>query len=242
MSYWQALQIYPIGLAIAGALWVVVYKFVLRPLWLAWAAKPWRGSVIGTLALILLILPYADEFWIAWQFSKLCEDAGVHVTRKVEVDGYYDATTTGWSKAEIVTDKQLVAEYEKAGFRFRERNTSVSGSAPGKISHLEKYPDGTWRITVLDHPTARYHYRFADPRQEVPVGLKLEKTEDIVVDSQTGEVIARDIHYTRYLGWVESLWVRFFGSGAVTCKGTAPKPPELRYLLYHYVLVPASPR
>jgi len=219
----------------------VIYALAATALFFGWLwLRRWRSwrLVIVPVALVALIAPWADEVWIAWRFGQLCKDAGVHVYRKVETDGYYDATTTGWSKSEVVTDPRQITDYENSGFRFRERNTSVSGHAPGKISHLEKYPDGTWRITVIDRPMARYHYKFADPRQEVPAGFKIEKMEWQVTDSQNGEVIGRETRFNRYPGWAQSLWIKHFGNGGITCEGSAPQPPTLRHLLYHYVLVP----
>lgn len=206
----------------------VFYALAATLLLLAWLwPRRWRywKLLIVPVAAAVLIAPWADEMWIAWRFGQLCKDAGVHVYQEVKTDGYYDATTTGWSKSEVVTDVRAIAEYEKAGFRFRERNTSVSGHAPGKISHLEKQPDGAWRVTVIDRPTARYHYKFADPRQEVPVGLKIEKREVLVVDTQTNDVIAREIGYNRYPAWVQRLWIGSFGSGLVQCPDPGKGPP-----------------
>jgi len=207
----------------------VIYALAATALFFGWLwLRRWRSwrLVIVPVALVALIAPWADEVWIAWRFGQLCKDAGVHVYRKVETDGYYDATTTGWSKSEVVTDPRQITDYENSGFRFRERNTSVSGHAPGKISHLEKYPDGTWRITVIDRPMARYHHKFNDPRQEVPISLKIEKREQLVVDTETSEVIAREIGYNRYPSWVQKLWIDSFGSGLVQCPDPGKGPPR----------------
>jgi len=73
----------------------------------------------------------------------------------------------------------------------------------GRVSHTEK--DGwDWHMRVLDRPTARYHYKYADPRQEVSIGYKLEKREIVVIDTESGEVIAREVGYNRYGSWVQS--------------------------------------
>ena len=191
-------------------------------LWL-WLRKGryWR-FVIPPLALIALIAPWTDEVWIAWRFSQLCRDAGVHVYKTVEVEGFYDSI--------LRSGYELIEHY---GYKYMEHPSDPRS----KVDRVEKV-DGEWRKTTSDQPSSRYQYRFADPRQEVPIGYKLEKTEWQVVDTRAGEVIGRELRFARYPSWVQSLWIRYFGNGAVMCEGTAPHPPVLRYLLYHYVLIP----
>lgn len=222
MSFWQALEIYPIGLAIASVFWIPAYRFVLRPLSRSWKEKPWRMPALGVLALGLLVLPYADELWIAWRFSSLCEDAGVHVTRMVEVDGFLDDTSRSAAhvKEQLIRDPQAIEQFDRSGYRFKE-----SMLYNGKVWHLERVTGGL-QLTILDHPTARYVYKFADPNHDVPVGLKTIRTEEIVVDSGTGEIIGRDTRYKRYPGWLEGLWIRFLGSGLTICPDPGKGPPR----------------
>ena len=79
-------------------------------------------------------------------------------------------------------------------------------------------------VTVLDRPEARYHYKqiidYKDAKgihNEELVTLKIERAGEIVVDAQTGETIGRNLFYKRRPGWVDSLWVGFFGSGLTIC-------------------------
>ncbi len=239
MSYLEALQITPIGLAIASVFWIVGYKFVLRPLWQACEAKPWRRAPIAVLALAFLILPYADELWIAWRFSNLCEDAGVHINRKVEVEGFVDATTReslAYAEEFVITDPGPIRDFDRAGYRFTE-----SLFSNGKVRHLERVPGGI-RVTILDRPMARYVYKFANPKREVAIGLKLEKRETIIVDSKTEEVIGRETSFNRYPGWIEGLWVRFLGSGQTICNRPLNdiEKTTLTGAPYYYVLIPAT--
>jgi hypothetical protein len=207
---------------LAGAVLILTWLFLRR--WKYWPA------VIFPLAVVAVVLPWAEEVWIAWRFHNLCKDAGVHVYRKVEANGYYDATTTGWSKPEVVTDPRAIAEYEQSGFRFRERNTSVVGHAPGKISHLAKDSDGSWRVSVIEKPTARYHYKHSyQPSPNVyeqPMGWGIEKKELIVVDSETGETIARDLGYNRRSSWIQRIWIGLIGSDLVQCPDPGKGPPR----------------
>lgn len=236
----MTLQISPFGITIIAVFYALSVGLLLL---LARRLRDWKGRwfILAPLALVAIALPWADEIYIASRFAKLCEGAGVHVTRKVEVDGFFDQTTTGPSKPGRITSQQAIDVYEKNGYRFYERKTGDN------VSHVEKV-SGEWRITLLDRPTARYHYkRIVDYRDsegihyEKRVDHKIEMTGEVVIDSQTGEEIARKVQYMRYPGWVEHLWVRFFGSGQELCYGPLNEPDkQKRGLLYDYVLKPTN--
>ncbi len=60
-----------------------------------WLRKKWKRAWMVMVPLFLLLYagPVAEEFWIAWNFDRLCKkDAGIFVYKTVEVDGFYDAT------------------------------------------------------------------------------------------------------------------------------------------------------
>lgn len=203
----------------------VFYALAATVLLFAWLwLRRWRHwrAVLIPVALVALIAPWADEVWIAWRFGQLCKDAGVHVYRTVEVDGFYDSTMR--SGYELI---------KRHGYKYMEHPSDPRT----KVDYVERI-DGEWKKTTLDRPRSRYIYQFADPRQEVPAGFKIEKTEWQVVDSQNGEIIGRETRFSRYPGWVQSLWIKYFGNGGNTCEGAAPQPPTLRHLLYHYVVIP----
>jgi hypothetical protein len=155
----------------------------------------------GPLLLIILVLPISDELWIAYHFKEVCKDAGVHVSRKIEVKGFYDETMR--SGYEILKQNE---------YKFMEHPSTVKG----KIGHVVNV-NGEWKETILDKPTARYHYKFSDKRQWFPVGFQLYKREMQIIDSKTGEIVSRNTAYARYPSLVEGIWVRFFGSGKRIC-------------------------
>ena len=193
----------------------------LRKRWHRLSASPKRWALL-LLVPPVLVLPYADELWIAWHFERACREAGVQVYRKVEVEGFFNGT--GGPGTDMI---------EKQGFRFSE------GYELGwkEVARIERDGD-KWKRMHFNKPQARYHYSYPDPRQWVPAGLQINRREVQVVDSETGEVLGREVCFERYPGFVEGLWLRFLGSGQTICEGSAPKPPELRHLLYHYVLIP----
>ena len=174
---------------------------------------------------------------LSLQATETCETAGVHVVRKVEAEGFYDDTAGGPTSPGPITSPQAIESREKSGFRFLERK---AGYGTNKYSHVEKV-NGQWWATILDHPTARYVYKFTDPRQEIPIGRQLEKYETLLIDSQTGEVLGRDTSFKRFPSWI-NLWVGFFGSGLTLCKGPLDDPEKQKRfgLLYDYVLIPTN--
>lgn len=236
---------YQIGTVGAGI--IAVYSALILLL-LVWPALKllkrfrWKWAVVGPIALVLLAAPWAEEYWIARNFQIACEDAGVHVYKQVEVDGFVDDTSRR-HRVEIKPglwnfDEKSLADWDARGYRFQE-NMLIDGG----VSHLERTARGI-EVSILDQPTARYHYKHAyQPTPyviEQPVGWKLEKLGTIIVDSETGETIGRDIQYRRTINVAEGSWRMFWGLAKTTCEGTAPSPPIGRDMLYRYVLIPAK--
>lgn len=212
----------------------------IRKLWRRLTPSPKRWGLL-LLAPPLLVLPYADEFWIAWHFERACREAGVTVNRKVEVEGYANATSGAphypndpRESRRLYNDEKSLAEWDKTGYRFKEQLLS-----DGWALHLERRADGVYAL-YIEYPQARYHYRYADPRHWVPAGYQMNRREMQVVDSETGEVLGRELSYERYPGFVEGLWVRFLGSGQVICDRPLDdiERKTLTGAAYDYVLIP----
>lgn len=223
----NSLMITPIGIGIIGIYSAIVGIVILWPLFRLLRDSRWKLWIVSIVGLPILAAPWAEEAWIAWNFNEACKDAGVKVVRQVEVDGFYDSTTRS-GYARIRDDGYLVMEHPS--------------NESGKVDRVERI-DGEWRKTVLDQPAARYHYKFLDPRQEIPIGRRLQKFGWQVIDSETNEIIGSDTQFKRYPSTADGLWLQFFGPSLLICKGSAPKPPaslspELRYAIYHYVLIP----
>ena len=215
-------QITPIGIVI-----IAIYSFVIGAvaLFLGQLLKEfrWRWWLLAPPALLMMALPWAEEAWIAWHFNEACKDAGVKIYRQVEVEGFYDGTMgTGYS---------FIEDY---GFRFMEEKTS-----DGKVTHTER-PDGQWKTAILEKPSARYHVIYAyQPRPhayEKPIGRRLEKIERLVVDSQTSEILGRDVVIKRRASTADELWAQFIGSTVRSCPGPdfqpyTPPPPFMQSVL-----------
>ena len=220
------------------AVFYVISSAILFLVWVRFERKRWVKPLLAVVVPIVAALPWAEEVWVAWNFAKSCDSAGVHVTRKAEVDGYYDDTGGGPSKVGVIENPQAIDVYESAGFRFRE--FKVGYGKRDKVSHVEKDVEGQWRVTILNSPEARYHYRFSNPTREVPVTWKLEKVERQIFDSHSSEVIAKDLVFKRFPNVIEWQWIRFFGTGMKICRGPLDEPEkQKRYgSLYEYALIP----
>lgn len=204
-------MISPIGIVV-----IAVYSFVIlmAVLFLSRLLLKfrWKWVLLAPPAALLLSLPWAEEAWISWHFKEACKNAGVKVYRQVEAEGFYDES------------QETAYTYVEDGFKFMEH---LEGE--GKILHVER-PLGQWQIKYLDRPSARYQLKYTyQPTyhsHEEPIGWKLEKVERQVIDSQTGEVLGRQIHVNRGLPIYEAWWAQSFGGAMVSC----PSPNVLPYV------------
>jgi len=236
---------YQIGIVGAGIIAVysaLVLLIIVWPLSKLLKRFSWRWMAIVPIAFVLLAAPWAEEYWIARNFALACEDAGVHVYKQVEVEGFVDDTSRSLRDG-IQTglwnyDAKSLADWDVRGYRFQENMLSDGG-----VVHLERTSRGI-EASILDRPTARYHYKYAyQPtpyKQEEHIGWKLEKLGMVVVDSETEEIIARDTEYRRTINVAEGSWRLFWGLAKTTCRGTYPQPPASRQPFLKYVLIPSK--
>ena len=230
-SFWEAYQIN----ILAVLMTLLLYGFfalglsILNKLLRRFGIQR-RRWVIAPLAVVLLALPWAEEAWLAWRFSNLCQDAGLHVYKTVEVDGYFDSTVVSVNYQIGAIGDPTQDRYTGAGFKYSENPWSMD---PSKIRHFE-WQNGQWYATVLARPISRYEYR--DKPTPKVLGLrageeaigphwwpKLWRREDQIFDRQTGEIIAQRIRYTRNPSVVNAMWSHFFGSGGTVCSGSGNK-------------------
>jgi len=205
---------------------------VLGILWRMLRPVPGRKYMMAPIILIVIALPWADELWIAYHFNQACDDAGIHVKRQVVVDGFYDATKNDNTKDEfVVIEDRFVNRMKESGFQFKERRTLYN-----KVRHLE-VQNGKMAQTILDKPTARYHYiKTAD---HSPIGFRIIKHESIILDREINEILGRDTSYSRYPSWI-NIWHAFLnGHGMTICNSPLHAPVEKRIgQIDAYVLKP----
>lgn len=188
-----------------------------------------RGLILAAIAIVFLIVPIAEEVWIAWNFGQACKEAGTFVHKKVQVEGFYDDTRS--THAGTPTP-QAVESFEKSGYRFLE----MKGKE--RFVRIEKI-DGHWESTVLDRPTARYHFMYTDLMNGTPWGHKITRTGSVVIDKETGLEIARYVGFGRDAPWY------FIGLDRPGFACDAPSRwPYTRNsrLIYEHALIPSSKR
>jgi hypothetical protein len=188
-------------------------------LWTKFLKLKLRNPVYWALAVAILVAPWIEELWIAYNFDRLCrKDAGVFINKSVEVDGFYDDTTHWW--------RQLS---ESSNYKFVESRDN----ATGQLWRVERVGDEL-RHFKIDEPTARY--RYMAPQQSAPIGYKIRKTERVVTDSQTQEVLARETLYARKAYW-------FFialGAPVILCKDVDQRGSPSVGSIYNAVLKPTQ--
>src|SRR5262249_27203494 len=125
---------------------LIVLIYVLGGVLLAllwFALRRWKRActVLLPLLVLLLVLPWVEELWIAWNFGQLCKkDAGIFVYRTVEVDGFYD-DTHGWTAEDL----------RKSGYQWVEGRGAESYWRHDRLNaHV--------RSVRITHPTARFRY------------------------------------------------------------------------------------
>ncbi|MBZ0093185.1 MAG: hypothetical protein ACYC2R_00060 [Burkholderiales bacterium] len=161
---------------------------VARMLWTSFRNRRRKRLILLAAAVPFLVaVPLADALWIDWKFNALEKNAGLRVTHRLAVDGYYDSKLQ-WDEAKL----------RKSGFRFMEYRDK-----DGTFRRIELTEKGS-RTFKIPQPTARYHWVAVSDRK--PVAYRIDESEDQVVDSLTGAVFGRNIIYSSYPGWVDRLW------------------------------------
>jgi len=209
----------------AYAVFVVIAIVLLWLVWTKLLGLKVRGPVYWILVAVIVVGPWGEEFWIAYNFGQLCrKDAGVFIYKTVEVDGYYDATGTVTRIVGGPPYKFIESPDGKGKYRRVERATEVEkaralawyaenrpGMQPNKNEWITQPVDEkvrvvvepdtgyAWRVTRLDKPTARFQYRTVN--SHTPVAHRVKRFEDVVVDEETGAVIGRYVNYYRGPYW-----------------------------------------
>src|SRR6185436_2580017 len=103
---------------------------------------------------------------------------------------------------------------------------------PSSVVHYEKV-NGVWTPTILDQPTARYHYQW--PEFNAKVSHKVFRQRESVMDAQTGDVLAGSNRYGRKSPW---FFVALDDPG-MSCPRPGEDPLKRPGSLYKQVLLPA---
>jgi hypothetical protein len=224
--------------------------------------KKFKGIVAWVVIAAILIAPWTEELWIAYNFGQLCrKDAGIFINKTVEVDGFYDSTMRsayentkpgryrfvehatedrhGFERVQRATEEERLralawyAENNPGKGRPKDRSIFQPLSEKEVVAVLPNDMDA-WRITKLDKPTARYHYRNVDLLR--PVSHQIDRVEDVVVDVQTGDVLGRYVNYYRGPYW----FFIHLSRPTIPCEETQVATRKYGSLIYPKVLIPVK--
>jgi len=166
--------------------YAAVATLVIVLLWLIWTRAfklSLKSPLYWGLVAAILVLPWSEELWIARNFDQLCrKDAGVFVHKTVEVDGFYDDTKHWW--------RQLA----ESQYRFVESRDPTTN----KLWRVERAGEEVRHFSI-EKRTARYEFKRINVH--TPVAHQIKRFEDVVTDTQTGEVIGRYVNYYRGPFW-----------------------------------------
>jgi hypothetical protein len=221
-----------LGVTTAGWVLLGILYLPLALVALAFLGRRIKGStlgqvvILGIAALVLFALPVSDAAVSQWRMRQLCPEAGLKVNRRVLVDGYFDEERSPIGSPERIHN--LPAILKATGYRFWEYRIPLTDrfertalTADGKVEQFE-----------LSRPTARYHHK---KRAFSSMGGGIERSEQRIVDAETGEDVAVDITIGRLPGFVDRLWLGWFGpiQPLETCyqPGAPTLVTELRLIL-----------
>lgn len=206
----------------------ILYAVVLGAIWFVWVRlykHKFSGPVAWSVVAMVLIAPWLEEFWIAWNFGQMCrKDAGIFINKTVEVDGFYMdpvigslelVKSGGYRFVESRSDKgvqrlefgdasflkQATEQYQRENPKKDIANEDYFRVTLGAGVNALVYPKrgDSWRITKLDKPVARYHYKTLN--SHTPVAHQIKRFENVVEDTKTGEILGRYVNYYRGAYW-----------------------------------------
>lgn len=131
-------------------------------------------------------IPLGDVTWHSWHMAKVCPNAGIHIYRTVEVDGFYCSISSIIEKYPYA----FVEGDESPGLRGYIRLERKNG----KIVALHNIPELLAEWEMLHAP---YHY------PDKMLGVTVDGY--VIRNRHTGEVIAESMSYSARRGWIDAL-------------------------------------
>lgn len=194
------------------AILLIVVLYITLAAWLVVRAKGWwRKAAVG---LIAFALPTADGYFGRKYVEHLCaKDGGLKVYRVVkDVEGVLG----------LAPDSQTL---KRTGYRFIEYAGSFSDPKRA-YRRVARMPDGQIVEEFDAKATARYEVVTKHDRVR-EVWVRYARTDDIVRDRESTEVLVRYRRYGGGAGWAERVLGQFTdagGPGGVSCPPYEERP------------------
>lgn len=193
-------------LGLAGPLLLYVYlPLALIGLTVLFAkVKPWktRAWVIPVYVILAYAAPLGDVTWHSWNMTKVCPKAGLHVYRTVVVDGFQGEYADG----------DTMKEYS---YLFVE-----STPYPGEksVNRFERSGDQII-FTKIPRPTAEWEI-VRTPFDYPDKSLGVTVDGHAIRNRRTGEVIAEQLAYSAWRGWIDAWIASVIDNSAGVCYRT----------------------
>lgn len=174
-----------------------------------WKTRAWA---IPLYVILAYAIPLGDVTWHSWNMSKVCPKAGLHVYRTVVVDGFQG------EYASMDTMK-------KYPYVFVE-----STPYPGETS-VNRFVRSGDQIVFTKIPKPIAEWEIVQDRLEYPdksLGVTVER--DVIRNRNTGEVIAEQLAFSAWHGWIDALIASVIDNSVGVCyehPGMYEKFPEI---------------
>lgn len=181
----------------------------------SWKKRIW---VIPLYLISAYVIPLGDVTLNSWNMAKVCSNAGLHIYRTVEVDGFIPELS-------ISTDLLKRYPYKFVETRPRKKDNTVFRIERVKDEFIEidgAQPTAEWEIVrePFDYP-------------DKSLGVTVDG--DVIRNRYTGEVIAEYFAYSAWQGWIDA-WI---SSVIDNSAGVCYKRPKM-FEKFQEILIPSG--
>lgn len=179
---------------------VVKCTRLLSPFCASWHL---RTGIGGLLALVMLLIPTADDLLGRYRVKRLCEkEGGVRIFKTVEnVEGIQ------MNSADEVILRATKYQYVES------TSTKAGGSYRIPPARYSLTPSGRVIVEKNIIPRARYEYQ---RREEVRTD-HISRYDQLIVDLQTNQILATDTYFGFRGGWAARTLLGWGGGGGAGC-------------------------
>lgn len=200
-----------LSICLVAIVWLPFVLWVLLKVTRSRRLSCWGKSLGLVVAMIVAyVIPFGDVTLNSIAMNRVCPQAGLHIYKRVEVDGYLDSRNSDES---ITKYGYIFAESPKSGFKNGKFEKAVT------YIHWERNESGQIIRSELNHPISNFEILSND--------LSLDPNERLgskgriyVRNRNTGEVLGEWLSFHPMHGWIDRLTLnRWFGASLPGCNG-----------------------
>jgi len=183
---------------------IVAWKLSTR----ATERRAYRALITVGVATVTIVAMTWDVALTSGKMAKLCPQAGVHVKKSVQVEGFY----TSYGSPDMLDQ----------GFRYIESrsygNRLVVYSKDGNTIKNEEFDARTYQVK------SRYEFAYNAEHGAFQGRQDIGIQKSIVRDRQTGEEFGYSVTYFAYPGWVDRHTLSLLTQVLWACPGFTSSP------------------